>query len=403
MVKIKNFFYNIVPRINEWLENFSEKGDWEAMTAKVIMPVILLFLIVFLFLALYLVSPLKRIVQSLAEAIRVWFHWTTLGGATWRGAVAICDWRTHLRKLRGEPIVDAVFITNMRDNTDRRRFLGKWYPKHFNGPRYWMNGISGRTRALNVTAKDLATEKGRELAREYFLSAVRWAQNNGARVILLAAGTKRLFGENGTELKEKFPDLIFGIGDNGTMYLLKEETFRALDLAKLRPGYSRIGVLGPYGLLGEYMTKVLTAKGYEVIGVGPNSSALEKIGEKFNIKTCQTFEEMGEVDAVIACTHSEKIRLTADIVRNTIRKKNKKLLVVDVAEPSNLKYREWEKCQDVCIRQDAGNAYSKKLKYVLGAISYKMFRLTQGVTFGCFAETLTIAAAIKCGEREELS
>ncbi len=53
------------------------------------------------------------------------------------------------------------------------------------------------------------------------------------------------------------------------------------------------------------------------------------------------------------------------------------------------------------IRQDAGNAFNPKLKYVLGMVSYKLFGLTQGVTFGCFAEAISIASALKRGEEVE--
>jgi len=91
------------------------------------------------------------------------------------------------------------------------------------------------------------------------------------------------------------------------------------------------------------------------------------------------------------------VSLTAESVE-LIRRDNKKLLVIDVAEPSNLRYKEYQKCKKVVIRQDAGNAYSPKLKYVLGAISYRMFRLTRGVTFGCFAETLSLASALRRSE-----
>lgn len=326
----------------------------------------------------------------------VWTNWQTLLAATWRFFVAVLDWRTILKKIRGQSVVDAVFVTNMRDKTDRRRYLGLWRPKdgHFNGPRYWINGMAGRTRALDIVTEDLATNEGRKKAKEYFISATQWAQDNGAKVILLAARTKRLFGKNGTQLKKLFPDLIFTIGDNGTFILLREETLRSLKKANLKPGYCRIGILGPYGFLGEMMTHVLKKQEYDVIGAGPNVSALGKVRKKYGIHTCRTFPEMGKIDAVVACTHSEKIRLTAENIE-LIRRSDRKLLVVDVAEPSNLRYREYQKCKDVVVRQDAGNAYSPKLKYVLGPISYKMFRLTRGVTFGCFAEALSIASEIK--------
>jgi len=257
--------------------------------------------------------------------------------------------------------------------------------------------VAGRTRALDITTEDLATSDGRKKAKKCFISATQWAKDNGAKVILLAAGTKHLFGKDGARLKELFPGLIFTIGDNGTFFLLLGETLRALREAGLETGYCRIGVLGPYGFLGEMMIQALKNKGYYIIGAGPNISALKRIGEKHGIATCQTFAQMGKVDAVIACTHSEKIRLNVDNIE-LIRKPNKKLLVVDVAEPSNLKYREFQKCKGVVIRQDAGNAYNPKLKYVLGAVSYRMFRLTQGVAFGCFAEAMSIAVALKRGE-----
>lgn len=317
----------------------------------------------------------------------------------WRFLVAACDWRVHLRKLMGQPIVDAVFITNMRDETDRRRYLGKWDPKegHFDGPRYVIHGVLGRTRIINTVTDDLGSDHGKERAQQQFIAAAEWARNHGAKVILLAAATKRLFGETNDRLQKMFPELLFTIGDNGTTLVLLNEIKRAFKEAGLNPGNSRIGVLGPYGFLGELVTKDLTEKGYKVIGVGPNQTALKRMAKNYNIEICRNFNEVGEVDAVVACTHSERVRLN-DLAIDFLRRKNRKLLVVDVAEPSNLRKEELEKCKEIVIRQDAGNAYSPNLKYVLGAISYKMLRLTRGVTFGCFAETLSIAASIKRGE-----
>ena len=310
--------------------------------------------------------------------------------------MVLFDWRTMLRRMSRRPIIDAVFVSNMRDEVDRQRYLGLWHPKggHFNGPRYWVNGTSGRTRVLDIVTEDLTTNEGRKNAREYFIRATQWAKDNGAKVILLAASTKRLFGDEGAQLKEIFPDLIFTIGDNGTFFLLREETIRALRNANLRPGYCRIAILGPYGFLGEMMIQTLAKEGYYIIGAGPNISALKRIGRKYGIDTCCSFSEIGGVDAVVACTHSKKIRLSAENIE-MIRHPGKKLLVLDVAEPSNLRYHEYQKCRGAVVRQDAGNAYSPKLKYVLGAISYKMFRLSRGVTFGCFAETLSLAGALK--------
>ncbi len=324
-------------------------------------------------------------------------NWQTFLSMTWRFFVAVCDWRTHLRVITGRPAIDVVFITNMRDRIDRKKFLGRFRPEcgHFNGPRYWFHGISGRTRALDVTARELMNPKIRKEAKKKFLNAVQWAGEHGAKVILLAAGTKRLFGRDGAELKELFPDLIFSIGDNGTALLLKFETLRALRQADLKPADSRIAVLGPYGLLGEQIVIALKQAGYKVVGAGTND-AIRSLAKKHNIEICHTFSDMDQVDAVIACTHSEAICLNADAVES-IRHPKKKLLVVDVAEPSNFTKAEYEECKDVVVRQDAGNAYMKGLKYVIGALSYRRFRLTRAVTFGCFAETLALFLELRRG------
>lgn len=318
----------------------------------------------------------------------------------WRFFVALFDWREWLRKAQAKSLIDAVFVTNMRDEIDRRRCRGKWTPPegHLNFARLLIKGIAGRTRVIDSLTEDLLSSHGRKKAKEQFISAVKWAEKNGAKVVLLAASTKRLFGEDGRTLKERFPRLVFTIGDNGTALLLIKETLRALDKAGLKPGRSRVGILAPYGILGRAVTEALCKKGYNLVGAGPNVQALAKLAAEYKIETVSSFEDMGRVDAVIACTHSEKIRLTAENIE-LIRHEDRKLLVVDVAEPSNLSNEEYRKCRAVVIRQDAGNAYSPALKYVLGAITYRIFRLTRGVTFGCFAETLALAAALNRGER----
>jgi 3-deoxy-D-manno-octulosonic acid (KDO) 8-phosphate synthase len=137
--------------------------------------------------------------------------------------------------------------------------------------------------------------------------------------------------------------------------------------------------------------------GYNVVGIGANLKRLSEIKRKYNIPVFSSFHEATQVDAVVACTHSDKVRITADNV-DFLRKIDKKLLVVDVAEPSNLKKSEFKKIADKVIRIDSGNAYSPRLKYVLGAISYRLFRLSRGVTFGCFAETLAIGRALQQGK-----
>ncbi len=317
----------------------------------------------------------------------------TILSSLWRALCCIFDWKANLRSLVGRGRIDVCFITNMRDEVDRKNFLGVWRPKsgHFNGPRYYYRGVIGRTRALDVTAKDLTTEVGRQRAQTLFIKACKWAEKKGAKAILLAAGTKRLFKAD--ELRVLFPNLIFTIGDNGTMLIFVKEALQTLERSGLKPGLDKVAVLGPYGFLGEEMLKILLAQGYCVTGIGPSISKLVRIRDLHSIPTANSLDT-GEYDAIVACTHSEKVLLTASNV-DSLRKDGKKLLVIDVAEPSNMRRGEFKKVADRVIRIDSGNAYSPKLKYVLGRISYNLFRLSDGVVFGCFAETMAIGQALK--------
>jgi predicted amino acid dehydrogenase len=333
---------------------------------------------------------MARVISTLLDAMH------TLLGFLWRFFAALLDWRLILRRLRKVKSLDVVCVTNMRDDTDRKLFLGRYEPSmgHYNGPRFYLHGVSGITRAICSTSEDIQHANTSLRAKEQCISAIEYCQEKGAKIVLLAASTKRLFGLHGEEIKEMFPGLLFTLGDNGTFFLLLSEALRAFNKAGLSPGNSRICVIGPYGLLGELMVKHLIAKGFSVVGLGSSQSRLEKMRKMYNIEISTSYEDLGLVDAVVACTHSSVVRLTQERI-NLIRRVDRKLLVIDVSEPSNLTKEEYKKCKGSVIRQDAGNGYSPGLKYVLGAITYKMFRLTRGVTFGCFMEALVWQLAIK--------
>lgn len=316
-------------------------------------------------------------------------------GNLWRFLVALFDWRGHVRFLSGRPALDVVFITNLRDEAERRRYFGGWVPPsgHANGPRVHLDGVVGRVRGIYVTAEEMLTKEGRKLARRQFIAAAEWAERRGARVILLAASTKRLFGRDGRELKERFPNLLFTIGDNGTAHMLRVDTVRALAGAGLKPGAARVLVIGPYGILGKRMTRELLGAGHTVVGFGANDAALAEIACQYGIQVTGRIDAVGRVDAVVACTHSAAAKLGPEAV-DQLRRPGRKLLVVDVAEPANLDADAYAACRDRVVRQDAGNAWSPRLRYVLGPLGWRMLILSRGVVFGCFAEAMALYHAI---------
>jgi predicted amino acid dehydrogenase len=317
----------------------------------------------------------------------------------WEATVSVCDWRTWKRILYRQSQIDVVFISNLRDDVDRQRYIGNLLlPQgHVNGARLNIQGIIGRMRWIDVDSSEILSPSGRKKAKKQFILAAQWAADRGAKVILLAAATKRLFGQDGDEIIKMFPDIIFTIGDNGTAYLLIEEVFSALRSANLAKNTARIAVLGPYGILGNCVVNALVADGYKVLGVGSNIVKLEELATSQGIETTTNLNDLNNIDMVVACTHSKKTLLTSQIVEK-IKRPDKKVIVIDVAEPSNFVIEEYQACRELAIRQDAGNGYSANLKYVLGSLSYKMLRLTDGVIFGCFAEALSIAYCLNNGD-----
>lgn len=330
----------------------------------------------------------------------------TILAIAWRSAVAVADWRTLLRKLSGKPLIDVLFISNLRDETDRNNYLGLLNPKegHFDGNHYWFNRrVACRIRVINTTANDLAAPSGWRRAKEQFVAAVKWGQERGVKVVLLAAGTKRLFGRNGEELKKLFPEILFTIGDNGTANILLQEIEEMLRRTKLNPKESRIVVLGATGILGSQAMDFLMGREFKVVAVSSDALRLARLSLKFGSLETQFAEKqadlakIGQVDAVVACTHNPEHCLISEIV-SQLRKPGRKLAVVDVSVPSNLTESEYEKCRDWVIRQDAGNAYSRKIHYVLSSISCRMLRMERGTVFGCFAEAILLGNLILKGE-----
>ncbi len=314
-------------------------------------------------------------------------------GSIIKALLVLFDWRGLKRRLTGKSYFDVVFVSNMRDVVDRDLSIGlssKNNP-HFSGLRIWFDDVAGMIRMLNFLPKDLKDKSNLQDIKYQFISAVYWAKKKGAKVILLAAGTKRIFGRYGEEIKSKFPDITFTIGDNGTLFLLISDIKFLLKKAKLNDKENvNIAVIGCYGVLGEGVVNFLKKEGFRnVFGVGARKELLDRIQNKYKISTYNNLNRLSDIDLVVACTHNPDLRLTYESIKK-MKKKDRKLLVIDVAEPANLGYREYKKSKNIVFRMDGGFAYSNKLRYVLGYPAYKALRMNKDRIFGCFAEAFVL-------------
>jgi hypothetical protein len=324
-------------------------------------------------------------------------------GAFQRLIFSILDWRTLLRKIRAKATLDVVFISNMRHKEDKRKYLGDYDCPggNFDGPRIRFRGIFGRTRALNVLAHDLFAKSFKEMstarrqAKDYYMNASQWANEKGARVALSGASLKDLFGRDAKEPKKKFPEILFTKGDNGTVILFWRQFQRAFEKAGLDKT-ARIGFVCPYNTNGKGMIHFLRKEGYEnVVLFGSKLDAVRKVSNETGYSMADSYVQMGKVDAIICCSHSDDIEIGVNEI-DSLRKRGRKLLVLSVTQPPNPSFKVWQKCRKKVLVINTGNGFSKHQKYIFGNIAARAFGFaSQRWNFGCYYEAIALAYVLK--------
>lgn len=305
-----------------------------------------------------------------------------------RVLLIVFDWRRGLRFFPRKSPLDVVMVSNFRDQVDVVKFgyRGKTLPDVLKWIRFHWNGIASQLFMIGVLTEDLLQREGIKKGQHHFSEAIRNPIRKGTGVVLLAANTKRIFGKNAAKLRNEFPDTIFTIGDNFTSLNLCQEVERTICITGLvNP---RVLVVGPSGHLGGDVVKWLINRGYQVIGLGSDEKRAKKAEDELKIPIVTKFSDIGRVDIVVTCTHVNRSKLSAV---DSIRFPGRKLVVVDVCEPPNLDQDTYKAFSDKVIRVDAGNGYSKKLKYVLEPLGYNILRLSKNMAWGCFCEAMIIA------------
>lgn len=295
--------------------------------------------------------------------------------------------------------LDMAMISNYRDLIDVRQF-GFWSVKSLPDVLSWVRYVwEGKYKArlfmigslTESIGGDSATPETIKRASDQFIKAVETAIGLGAKTILYAAATKRL--PIWDELNEKYPGVVFTLGDNFTGLLLGEGILDALKRTGLNSKNSRILIIGPYGLLGSVALTYALNFGAEVIGLGNprRLGLLQKLRARFGIEICTTFEEVGKVDMVVACNSALRSQLTPERVE-LLRRAGRRLLVIDPNEPANMSPELFGDSAGKVIRLDSGNGFSPRLVHILEPITPWLLRLHKGITWGCFAETFIISA-----------
>lgn len=319
---------------------------------------------------------------------------TRLFSRFYRFFVQLFNFRVHKRSFSMLPRYDVVMVGTYEDMLEPDMIpvrYGNPTSGSLPGPDFTFNHLVGNIRLLQVTAPDLLTLQGREHAREKFYRTVEWAVRNGTRVILLTEGIKHLFGEYGYELKSRFPGIVFTTGESSLTWALAQEVFNSLQYYALRPQSSRIAVIGATGIPGEAVVRTLVREGYfRTVGVGRRGSRLSHLAHEYGIEIRGGLDELSGIDALVLCRPHPEWRLTGALV-SRLRRPDRRLLVLDAAEPPGFPREEYQTSRNVVVRQDAGRLFSPNMRFVLNFITTRMMGLHSGVVSARLAEAIALA------------
>ncbi len=297
----------------------------------------------------------------------------------YRFFATLFDAAARRRVARGRPRYDVACIANF-ETPAQMPFMGfaargrVWAY----GLRFALNGKLGRYMLIRSCSRDLETAAGREVAKAQAREAIDQAAADGAGTILFAAGTKRLFtAAELDDIRRAHADLVFTIGDHGTGWALLQDVFGAVRRCGLNRR-SRIMVIGPNGFLGGIVTSALRSAGFDNLALVSHRDEAP-------------FED-ADVALVVACSHHRRVRLTAEILARM--GSDRGVHVVDVCKPTNLSRSELARCPASITRQDAGNTFNPRLRYVFSAgagVLLRKLKLSLHRMYGCFSEAIAIA------------
>jgi hypothetical protein len=245
--------------------------------------------------------------------------------------------------------------------------------------------LKGGIVPLDIQPLDVLSLEGMRKGRLYLERAVLYLIERGAKVICLAASTKRLAGKSGEFLKKKYPEIIFTIGDNATSLAFQRliEASIAKDFDKKK---DKILVLGA-GFLGlEAINFLLSQKCKNIIVVSEQKLDLP-IKQVSHVK-----EVVAPVKLLIACTHKYDLQAGELSFLDPLESK-----IIDVAVPAGVSPELFQSLSETCQRFDAGNFWLKDISYDFAPSILSLGQ--KEVFFGCFTEAVMLTLAYEKKEK----
>ncbi len=255
-------------------------------------------------------------------------------------------------------------------------------------------GIRARLFVLKVFPEDLLRPDGVRMARDLALRVIR--ENPDFKLVGFGASLKHIFSGKSLEnlqdeLREK--GAFASIGDTFTCISMEKAFAAGLERLDLVDRRLRIAVIGASGVLGENSVRYFLDRGDEVVAFGTHEGRARHIGQIYGIESYTDFSQIGKVDVVVCCNHTEAARLTAERVE-LVRRNGTLLLVFDPSYPHGYPQCEFEKAQGKSVRLEV-DVFSSELRYENGA--NVLLSLPEDEIFACFAEFFLLMLLVSLG------
>jgi len=284
-----------------------------------------------------------------------------------------------------------IFISNYRNQLEKET-LNQTNKKYIELLKINFKNTKGILVTINLTANELMTKKGIKEAKE-IIKIVISEYANKTDTFLFAGSTKRIFkGNKGQAILKKIaPNCLFTIGDNGTSILLIESIKKTIKENNLDKD-SKILIVGATGILGLETLKYLYNKKFNEISIMTSniSNSIELSKTYSGINVISDYNNIKNLDLIITCTHNEYSLLNNKII-SSIKHKNHKLSIVDVAQPSNVSPTIQLQSEKEINYTTAGNGYSLDIIYDKeNVITNKDIGFGDNEIFGCFSEAFVL-------------
>jgi len=290
-----------------------------------------------------------------------------------------------------EPVIGIIANSTSWENRALLvKELGEPHDGFFNPMPFTFQRLRGEIIPLDIQPNEIETPSGMAKGKVYMTNAVDYLASSDVRdikVICFTASTKRLPGKNGNEVKKRYPDITFSIGDNATTLSLLRTINHFLDSPDFDRN-SRIVCLGA-GFLGTKAIEHLMLRGYREITIisEQKASVLPK-----NIEVVRSIDDLqGDIKLFLSCSHKYKI----DPLRfkNLVRPD---AVIIDVAVPPGIRHDVFITLPETVIRIDAGDFFLGDVKY---DFLPKILSFPQvGFWYGCFTEAIMLGVARQNGD-----